>query len=174
MILGFVHQVQLSVFVKAIGMGYFFGIIFSIFMFFNAICGKNAFVVFLRDVTFFVISAILTFMFALKYNSGMLRFYIPAGELMGFIIFYIFPGMYMGKCWRKIADILEIKFSGKTEKLKNTFCRLNHLFDKNVRLHKEKKVKCTHNKKLKKNIFRGQKKINKKYERFLKKITKNT
>ena len=43
MILGFVHQVQLFVFIKAVGAGYFLGIIFSLFMFFNAVGGCPVF-----------------------------------------------------------------------------------------------------------------------------------
>lgn len=105
MILGFVHEVQLWIFIKAVGTGYFLGLIFGAFMLINACGGKNAVTVFLRDVLFFSSAAVISFMFMLKYCSGMIRFYVLAGELMGFILFYLFPGL-------PLAGRLRAGFSG--------------------------------------------------------------
>ena len=92
MITGFLHQIQLSVFVKAVGMGYFLGILFSFLMLITFGFRKRALPYFIRDVIFFIISAFLCFIFSLKYCSGMPRFYVSAGELIGFLVFFLFPG----------------------------------------------------------------------------------
>lgn len=104
MILGFTHSVQLSVLMKAIGAGYALGLLYCIFMMLNSIWNKHTLSVFIRDILFFSIAAALTFLFALKYNAGIVRFYILAGELIGFCIFYIFPGSLTGKVIRRLAD----------------------------------------------------------------------
>lgn len=101
MITGFVHYVQLSVLVKAIGTGYFLGLLFSIFMLLNSVHGKSTAVVFIRDIIFFLLAAVISFFFTLKYNAGQIRFYILAGELAGFCLFYIFPGASFGNLCRK-------------------------------------------------------------------------
>ena len=101
MITGFVHYVQLSVLVKAIGTGYFLGLLFSIFMLLNSVHGKSTAVVFIRDIIFFLLAAVISFFFTLKYNAGQIRFYILAGELAGFCLFYIFPGASLGNLCRK-------------------------------------------------------------------------
>ena len=92
MITGFEHQVQLSVLMKAVGMGYLLGILFFLLKSVNLPLGKSTAAICIRDICFFVISAFLCFLFSLKYCSGFMRFYVSAGELMGFIIFSIFPG----------------------------------------------------------------------------------
>ena len=74
------------------------------------------------------------------------------------MIFYIFPGTYIGKFWRRISEVLKMKISRKTEKAKNTLRRYFHSFVEIIRQHKVKKSKSGHNKNLKKNIFLKQKK----------------
>ncbi len=104
MITGFAHQVQLSVFVKAVGMGYFLGIVFFTLMLLTHNYKKGALPIFIRDITFFAASAFLCFVFSLKYCSGMWRFYVSAGELIGFLLFFMFPGRQFGAYQRKIKE----------------------------------------------------------------------
>ena len=113
MITGFEHQVQLSVLIKAVGMGYLLGILFSIMKAVNIPFGKSTAVICIRDICFFVISAFSCFLFSLKYCSGLFRFYVLAGELMGFIIFYIFPGEAVSVLWQRLHE----RIYGLTKKL---------------------------------------------------------
>lgn len=129
MILGFEHTVQLSVFLKSIGMGYVMGLLYAAVMFFNAAGTKKFISVFLRDVLFFVVCTLFSFLFVLKFNAGITRFYTVVGEIMGFCIFYIFPGRpvidvignFVSKCKCKIgkrANIIRNKHAEKSEKRK--------------------------------------------------------
>ncbi len=113
MITGFEHQVQLSVLIKAVGMGYMLGIMFYLLKFVNIPFGKGTAAIFVRDVCFFVISAFLCFLFSLKYCSGMMRFFVTAGELMGFFIFHIFPGGLFSLLLQRLRE----RVSGVTKKL---------------------------------------------------------
>ena len=103
MITGFVHQVQLSVLIKAVGMGYFFGVFFYVLTFLCCGMGKNTVSIFIRDILFFIAAAYLSFLFSLKYCSGMLRFYVAAGEMMGFLIFYVYPGKQIFHLFNKLS-----------------------------------------------------------------------
>ena len=104
MITGFEHQVQLSVLTKAVGMGYLSGLFFSLLDFTNISFGKNTLAVCLRDIFFFTVSAFACFLFSLKYCSGMMRFYVFAGELMGFLVFRIFPGQTISLVWHSLYE----------------------------------------------------------------------
>ncbi len=105
MITGYEHIVQLSVFLKSIGAGFVIGILFSVFSVLNLLNGKNTAIVCIRDIIFFLISAVFTFLFALKYNAGIIRFYLLAGELIGFCLSYMFTCNVI----RTLADRLSKK-----------------------------------------------------------------
>lgn len=90
MITGFSQVIQLSVFIKSIGAGFFICLLFCLNTALNAVNGKNSIPVAIRDVLFILSATVITFLFALKYNAGIIRFYILAGEATGFIMCYIF------------------------------------------------------------------------------------
>ena len=123
MITGFEHQVQLSVLIKAVGMGYFLGLLFFLLRLMNFGFRKSIVAVSIRDIVFFVISAFLCFIFSLKYCSGMLRFYVFAGELMGFLMFRIFPGTQIYEVWgrglERISELTKKLFKCTKKSQKN-------------------------------------------------------
>lgn len=123
MITGFAHQVQMSVLIKAVGMGYFLGFLFSLLKTVNIPLGKSTAAVCIRDILFFVISAFLCFLFSLKYCSGMFRFYVTASELTGFLIFHIFPGKLISvweqMLWKRICGMTKKLFKCTKKSQKN-------------------------------------------------------
>lgn len=122
MITGYEHIVQISVFLKSIGAGFVIGLLFSFFSVLNLIQGKNTVVVCIRDIIFFLISAVFTFLFALKYNAGIIRFYLVAGELIGFCLCYLFTCNVV----RTIADVLLKRITGLKTKIAVKADRLIH------------------------------------------------
>ncbi len=150
MIVGYEHAVQISVFVKAVGLGYLIGLLFCFFSFCNAL-SKGAVAVFVRDVLFFILNAGVSFLFLLKYNSGVVRFYILAGEAMGFLLFYMFPGALIEGRFRGAADKLMRRLSQKTDKLKKRLADIvkgcfNLLKNKESELKERKKTVQRENK----------------------------
>ena len=117
MIAGYEHAVQVSVLAKAVGMGYILGLLFCFFTFVNAL-SKSTAAVFVRDILFFVLNAGISFLFLLKYNSGVVRFYILAGETIGFLLYYLFPGVLLEGCFRNAADMVLGKLRSKAERVK--------------------------------------------------------
>lgn len=122
MITGFAHAVQLSVFIKSIGVGYILGLLFAVITLVNILSSKKSVIVFFGDVLFFVTAACFSFLFLLKFNAGIMRFYIAAGEVMGFCIFSVFPGNTAVLLFEKAHGMLKKRmntYSAKREKRKN-------------------------------------------------------
>ena len=118
MILGFAHEVQLWVFIKAVGTGYLMGLIFCMLMLINATGARHTAFVFIRDIIFFVISAFASYLLMLKYCSGMIRFYVLAGEIAGFLLFCIYPGTSISSRCRKILEMIRERMNKNRKKMK--------------------------------------------------------
>ncbi len=117
MIVGYEHAVQISVLFKAVGLGYLLGFLYGFFSFFNSL-SKSTAAVFIRDILFFVLNAAISFLFLLKYNAGVIRGYIIAGEVIGFSVYHIFPGALFEGYIRKISARLIPAISEKTDSVK--------------------------------------------------------
>lgn len=75
---------------------------------------------FVQDVIYFVISGIITFVFVLEFNSGESRFYILAGEAVGWILYHITVGESVYRCSWRISQWVKNKirkFFNKTQKI---------------------------------------------------------
>ena len=106
--------------------------IYNLFMLFRISLMKNIFAVFVQDIIFFVGAGILTFLFTFETNYGQLRFYIFAGELIGFCLYYFFPSRIVNLLWKK-ADSCIKKYLGKV-----FGCFLKPLKRINIKLPKRK------------------------------------
>lgn len=115
---------------------FIFGIGYSIFYcFFKGIRKSfrhNVFVVFLEDILFFLVSAVVTFLLLLALTNGEIRFYMLLGIFLGFILFYfslsaflssVIAAIFKGVKWciLRVAHLLGsiFKFFGK--KLRNCY-----------------------------------------------------
>ena len=82
---------QTSVFLRSLGIGVLFGGLYDLFRLLRAL-GRNTIVeVIFQDLLFASICAIGTFLFLLNDNFGQIRFYLLAGEGIGFLIFSMLP-----------------------------------------------------------------------------------
>ena len=68
------------------------------------------------DFVYFVVCAFLTFTFIFTFNYGEIRLYILAGELLGFIVYYITVGSLMIKIISAILSFLR-KVKNKIKKV---------------------------------------------------------
>ena len=80
------------IFLKSIGMGFLLGVFQYFFRLLRLIGVSRPLAVFLQDILFCCISAILIFLFVFEINAGVFRFYIFAGVFMGCAVFYSVPG----------------------------------------------------------------------------------
>lgn len=88
---GLGYAFQTDIFIKSLGAGFFLGFIYSVFQCMRKAGSRGKAVVFVQDLCFFVISALVTFIFSFEVNFGYVRGYLLAGEIMGFCIFYLLP-----------------------------------------------------------------------------------
>ncbi len=103
---------QMYIFIKSIALGFIIGLIYNLFMLLRISFIRNFIAVFLQDIIFFISSSIITFLFVFETNYGQLRFYIFAGELIGFCLYYFFPAKIVNLLWLK-ADTFIKRHLGK-------------------------------------------------------------
>ncbi len=108
---GVSHSFSYFVFLKSIGFGFLLGAFGYFFRSLRLFGINRPFAVFLQDILFCFISAVLLFLFVFEVNAGVFRFYIFAGILMGGFVFYSVPGA--------AADFFIIGMTGKKENRKS-------------------------------------------------------
>lgn len=83
---------QLSNFFFSVFFGVILGIILDIFIICNIIFKSKEKKIFWRDIIYFSFIAVLSFLFIVVINMGEIRFYILAGELVGWVVYHFALG----------------------------------------------------------------------------------
>ena len=83
-------------------LGIFLGIFYDIFRIARLLINPKNLSVFIQDIVYFLISGFVTFLFVLVFNYGESRFYILAGEALGWILYHISLGDLMYKNLKNI------------------------------------------------------------------------
>lgn len=78
---------QLLYFAESILIGFLLCFIFDIFKILRLTIKHCYTLIFLEDLIFFIISAIITYSFMVNVSFGQIRFFIITGELIGFVLF---------------------------------------------------------------------------------------
>lgn len=79
--------------------------------------------IFIQDVLYFILSGGVTFLFVLSVNSGNSRFYILAGEGIGWIAYHITIGEVIYKCSNKTVNFVKSKIAALKNKLLKKFSK---------------------------------------------------
>ena len=83
---------QISVVAYALVLGAILGIFYDIFRIIRLLFGARNLGMFIQDIIYFLISGFITFLFVLIFNFGESRFYILAGEALGWCIYHVSVG----------------------------------------------------------------------------------
>lgn len=83
---------QLLITLCSMALGVFLGIFYDVFRIIRLLINPKNLSVFIQDVVYFLISGFATFIFVLIFNYGESRFYILAGEALGWILYHISLG----------------------------------------------------------------------------------
>lgn len=129
-----------QIFLYSCVLGVILGILYDVFRIVRLAIRWNIWQVFLQDILYFVICGILTFIFLLMFNNGVIRIYVLCGECLGWAAYYITLGKLIYRCSSRIINYVK-------QILKKVFSViLNPIFKI------FKKVKCKiYNKKIKNN-----------------------
>ena len=102
---------QVLVFVYSLFLGVLLGITYDIFRIIRMVINSKNIAVFIQDVLYFIISGVITFLFVLGVNNGDSRFYVLAGEGIGWIIYHITLGNAIYKGSNKTVKKIKLKIS---------------------------------------------------------------
>lgn len=84
MIYGAENRLQAELVLYATGVGFLVSLLYTILTPLRSLLRRRAAALFSGDVLFCVASALITFLFLLDYNSGIVRSYLLAAEAAGF------------------------------------------------------------------------------------------
>ena len=111
-------KMQLIIFGSSCALGVALGFIYDLFRIARMIINPKNIGIFIQDVVYFILSGLITFIFVLCFNSGEARFYILAGEGIGWIIYHITIGDFIYKISGKLVIVFRNKFFEITGNLK--------------------------------------------------------
>lgn len=116
---------QILIFVYSLALGMFLGFAYDIFRIIRMVINSRNIAIFIQDVLYFVLSGGVTFLFVLSVNSGNSRFYILAGEGIGWIAYHITLGEVIYKCSNKTVNFVKSKIAALKNKLLKKFSKSN-------------------------------------------------
>lgn len=97
---------QLTIFLFSGILGAALGIIYDIIRVFNAVLKENLARIFVQDVLYFIVSAVVTFMYMLVMNGGEIRVYIVVGEAVGWLIYRATVGKLIYKIVLSVVEFI--------------------------------------------------------------------
>lgn len=97
---------QFQGFVISIGVGVLLGAFYDVFRIFRTVFRSEKRAVFFQDLFYMLCAAFVTFLLALGVNYGDVRFYILAGEVIGWCLYYLTVGMVTIQVFLFVSRIL--------------------------------------------------------------------
>lgn len=104
------------------------GILYDIFRIIRMLINTRNITIFLQDIIYFIVSGFVTFIFVLGINEGQSRFYILAGEGIGWIVYHITLGEKIYHCSENIVKMIHTKFRNFSN---NIYRYIKKIFNKN-------------------------------------------
>lgn len=117
---------QILIFVHSLALGMFLGFAYDIFRIIRMVINSRNIAIFIQDVLYFILSGGVTFLFVLSVNSGNSRFYILAGEGIGWIAYHITIGEIIYKCSNKTVNFVKSKIAALKNKFLKKFSKRNN------------------------------------------------
>lgn len=115
---------QLQGFVISVVAGAFLGAYYDIFRIFRTVFQSESRAVFFQDLFYMLSAAFVTFLLALGVNYGEVRFYILAGEVIGWCLYYLTVGMVTIHVFRFISKILLTIVINPIRRIISIICQL--------------------------------------------------
>lgn len=104
------------------------GILYDVFRIIRMLINTRNITIFLQDIIYFIVSGLVTFLFVLGINEGQSRFYILAGEGIGWIAYHITLGEKIYHCSENIVKMIRNKFRDFSN---NIYRYIKKIFSKN-------------------------------------------
>ena len=114
-------KMQLIIFGSSCVLGAALGFMYDLFRIVRMIINPKNIGIFIQDVIYFILSGVITFLFVLCFNNGESRFYILAGEGIGWIAYHVTIGNSVYKLSGKFVKSIRNKIFGISVNLKALF-----------------------------------------------------
>ncbi len=102
---------QTKGFLLALGMGFALGVLYDLIRIIRISISRGKTAVIICDVLFCIAFCLATFMFCLTVNEGEIRFYLIAGEGLGFSVYYFSLGIVIFSFSERIISGIRSIFS---------------------------------------------------------------
>ena len=109
---------QISVFGYSCILGVGLGALYDLFRIFRMMINHRYIGIFIQDVIYFIIIGVVTFLLVLGMNKGEARFYILAGEGIGWIAYHLTIGELVYRSSEKIVTYFNNRISNFVDKIK--------------------------------------------------------
>lgn len=98
---------QIRVVLFSLIFGVILGMLYDIFRMLRTIMKTDKKQTFLFDVVYLIICGFLTFIFAMTFNFGEVRFYIIGAEILGGVLYYFTVGEFIIRIFYKVFFFIE-------------------------------------------------------------------
>ena len=102
---------QTIVFFQSLLLGFCLGLFYDAFRIFRLAISHSSAIIFLEDIFYFGICAVVTFLFSLSALNGHVRVFLGVGELLGATIYYFSLGALVMKVSKKIILFIKAMIS---------------------------------------------------------------
>lgn len=97
---------QLRFFVIALMVGFALGIVYEVFRLIRLVSPKERILCFICDVLFMSFASLISFILTVVINTGIVRWYILLGEVVGFFVYMRTIGRVSGAIFRLIRKAM--------------------------------------------------------------------
>ena len=139
---------QFQGFVISVVAGVLLGAYYDIFRIFRTVFRPEKRAVFFQDIFYMLSAAFVTFLLALGVNYGEIRFYILAGEIIGWCLYFLTVGMITIRLFKCVSYILHRFLISPIRKIilqiLHWLCSIVNIILKNVKivaLNRRKRLK---------------------------------
>ena len=98
---------QTMLFLQSCLLGIVLGFVYDIFRILRLALKSGVVVIFIEDILFWSMSAVVTFLFMLTENSGQLRVFVLLGECIGAVVYYLTVGALIMKISKAIIEAVK-------------------------------------------------------------------
>lgn len=129
---------QTLVFLQSLAIGFALGMFYDVFRILRVAAPHGSAAVFAEDFLFFLVCAVLTFLFALSAVNGHLRIFLVLGELLGAVIYFFSLGVLVMRVSKTVIGWLKALLRFLYRLLLRPFVRLFAWI-----LHKARKMQAS-------------------------------
>ncbi len=97
---------HLRVFLLSLGLGFLLGVLYDAFRVIRLVISRGKAAVYVFDILYIALTAVLTYLFILEVNMGAVRAHILIAALMGFFCYYISFGVFVVRLCDKLAALI--------------------------------------------------------------------